>query len=448
MSPTFQALKNTNYRLWATGAIVSNTGTWMQRIAQDWLVLTQLTSNSGVAVGITTGLQFAPVLLLAPVAGLVADRFDRRKVLLGTQVSSGVLSLILGLLVVTDVARLWEVYLMAALLGVVAAIDAPARQAFVSELVPIEDLPNAVGLNSASFHGGRLIGPGIAGLLIHWFGTGPVFLINAATFGAVVFSLTRMRRSELRPQPRTGGKGSVRAGLAYVRHRPDLILILAIVGMVGTFGLNFQLTSALMARLVFHRGAGEYGVLGSIMAIGSLGGALLAARREHPRLRLVIGAALSFGVFSIVAALMPNYVSFAVALIPVGLSSLTLMTAANATVQLTTTPAMRGRVMALYMAIFMGGTPIGSPIIGWVGEALGARWTILLGGFVSILTSVAAVLWLKYSQGLRMSLAYDQGHPSWHPSLLVTTRATRPGVAAGAELAEETVEAEDAKSAA
>jgi MFS family permease len=401
VSPTFRALKNTNYRLWASGAIVSNTGTWMQRVAQDWLVLTQLTNNSGISVGITTGLQFAPVLLLAPVAGVVADRFERRKVLIGTQVSSAILALILGLLVVTNSAQLWQVYVLAALLGVVAAIDAPARQAFVSELVPIEDLPNAVGLNSASFNAGRLIGPGIAGILIHLFGTGPVFLINAATFGAVVLSLTRMRRAELRPQPRArGGKGSVRAGLAYVRHRPDLILILAVVGMVGTFGLNFQITSALMARLVFHKGAGEYGLLGSIMAIGSLGGALLAARREHPRLRLVIGATLAFGVFSIVAAVMPTYGTFAIALFPIGLSSLTLMTAANATVQLSTEPAMRGRVMALYMAIFMGGTPIGSPIIGWVGSTFGARYTILVGGIVSILTAVGALLWVRRSQGI------------------------------------------------
>ena len=431
MSPTFRALQNTNYRLWASGAIVSNTGTWMQRIAQDWLVLTQLTNNSGVAVGITTGLQFAPVLLLAPVAGVIADRFERRKVLIGTQVMSGVLSLILGLLVVTDVARLWEVYVLAGLLGVVAAIDAPARQAFVSELVPIEDLPNAVGLNSASFHSGRLIGPGIAGLLISWFGTGPVFLINAATFGAVVFSLTHMRISELRPQPRTGGaKGSVRAGLSYVRHRPDLILILAIVGMVGTFGLNFQLTSALMARLVFDKGAGEYGILGSIMAIGSLGGALLAARREHPRLRLLIGATLAFGVFSIAASLMPTYWSFAISLIPVGLSSLTLMTAANATVQLSTAPAMRGRVMALYMAIFMGGTPIGAPIIGWIGQTFGARYTILIGGVVSILTAGVAVLWLRHSLGVRMQYRWAGG-----PRMLVST-------------AEAATETSDAKSAA
>jgi MFS family permease len=409
VSPTFRALRNTNYRLWATGAIVSNTGTWMQRIAQDWLVLTQLTDNSGVAVGITTGLQFAPVLLLAPVAGMIADRFERRKVLITTQVSSGVLALILGLLVITDVAQLWHVYVLATLLGVVAAIDAPARQAFVSELVPIEDLPNAVGLNSASFHGGRLIGPGIAGLLISWIGTGPVFLINAASFGAVVFSLTHMRTAELRVQPRTGGKGSVRAGLSYVRHRPDLILILAIVGMVGTFGLNFQLTSALMARLVFDKGAGQYGILGSIMAIGSLGGAFLAARREHPRIRLVIGATLVFGIASISTALMPTYWSFAISLIPVGLSSLTLMTAANATIQLSTTPAMRGRVMALYMAVFMGGTPIGAPIIGWVGETFGPRYTILLGGVMSVITAAAAVLWLRYSQGARMQFSWRRG---------------------------------------
>jgi MFS family permease len=428
VSPTFRALQNINYRLWATGALVSNTGTWMQRIAQDWLVLTQLTNNSGVAVGITTGLQFAPVLLLAPVAGMIADRFERRKVLITTQVSSGVLALILGLLVITDVAQLWHVYVLAGLLGVVAAIDAPARQAFVSELVPIEDLPNAVGLNSASFHGGRLIGPGIAGLLISWIGTGPVFLINAASFGAVVFSLTRMRKAELRAQPRSGGKGSIRAGLSYVRHRPDLILILAIVGMVGTFGLNFQLTTALMARLVFDKGAGQYGILGSIMAIGSLGGAFLAARRERPRIRLVIGAAFAFGIASISAALMPTYWSFAISLIPVGLSSLTLMTAANATIQLSTTPVMRGRVMALYMAVFMGGTPIGAPIIGWVGEAFGPRYTILLGGVMSLVTAAAAVLWLRHSQGARMRVRWRGG-----PQLRVSTALSRAEQAADVE---------------
>jgi MFS family permease len=396
VSPTFHSLRVRNYRLWATGAIVSNTGTWMQRVAQDWLVLTQLTDNSGVAVGITTGLQFAPMLLLAPLAGAAADRFNRRRVLLATQTTSGLLALVLGALVMTGTAELWHVYVLAGLLGVAAAIDAPARQTFVAEMVANEDLPNAVGLNSASFHAGRLLGPGVAGLLIHWFGTGPVFLINGVTFGAVVLSLLRMRVADLRPQPRaSGGRGSVREGLSYVRNRPDIMLVLVIVGMVGTFGLNFQMTTALMARLAFDKGSGEYGLLGSVMAVGSLAGALLAARRERPRLRLVIGATLAFGVFATVSALMPTYWLFAASLIPVGLSSLTLMTAANATVQLSTDPTMRGRVMALYLAIFMGGTPIGAPIIGWIGEEFGARWTIALGGVVAMITAVLAVVWLQ-----------------------------------------------------
>lgn len=408
MSPTFSSLRIRNYRLWAAGAVVSNTGTWMQRVAQDWLVLTELTDNSGVAVGITTGLQFGPVLLLAPVAGTVADRFDRRRVLMVTQTASALLGLVLGVLVIADVAQLWHVYLLALGLGVVAAFDGPARQAFVSEMVPVEALPNAVGLNSASFHAGRLIGPGVAGLLIHWFGTGPVFLINAATFGAVLLSLTRMRAADLTPAPRAArGRGAVREGLRYVRGRPDLVLILVVVGMVGTFGLNFQLTTALMARLVFDKGSGEYGLLGSIMAIGSLAGALLAARREHPRLRLVLGATLAFGACSIAAALMPTYVSFAVALVPTGLAALTLMTAANAAVQVSTEPEMRGRVMALYMAIFMGGTPIGSPVIGWVGETFGARWTILLGGGVSLLTALLAIGWLVVVRGARVRYRRD-----------------------------------------
>ncbi|WP_088285610.1 MFS transporter [Kineosporia sp. A_224] len=426
MSPTFRSLSIPNYRIWAAGAIVSNTGTWMQRVAQDWLVLTVLTENSGVAVGITTGLQFAPALLLAPVAGAVADRLDRRRVLMATQTASGLLALVLGLLVVTGTAQLWMVYALAFGLGLVAAIDAPARQAFVSEMVPVEVLPNAVGLNSASFHAGRLIGPGVAGLLIHWLGTGPVFLINAATFGAVLLSLTRMRVADLRRPTRTvRGRGAVREGLRYVRGRRDILLILVVVGMVGTFGLNFQLTTALMARLVFDKGAGEYGLLGSIMAIGSLGGALLAARREHPRLRLVLGAAMAFGVFALVASVMPTYTLFAIALVPVGLASLTLMTAANSTVQMTTPPEMRGRVMALYMAVFMGGTPIGSPIIGWVGETFGARWTIALGGIVTLVTALLCVAWLMLARGVHVR--YDL-HASPH---LVVTEDPAPAAPAG-----------------
>ncbi|GAB3591476.1 MFS transporter [Angustibacter peucedani] len=409
MSPTFRSLRTFNYRVWAMGAIVSNVGTWMQRVAQDWLVLTVLTDHSSVAVGITTGLQFAPMLLLAPVAGLLADRVPKRRLLIGTQTAMGVVGLVLGLLVVTDAVQLWHAYVLAAALGVAAAVDAPARQAFVSEMVPREDLSNAVGLNSASFHAARIIGPGVAGLLIAWVGTGPVFLINAITFLAVIGSLTRMRVSELRPADRAPrGRGQLREGVRYVRSRPDIVLIMAIICLVGTFGLNFQMTTAIMATGAFGKGSGEYGLLGSIMAIGSLGGALLAARRERPRLRLVIGATFAFGLFASIASLMPTYTLFAIALIPVGLSSLTLMTSANATVQLSVAPQMRGRVMALYMAIFMGGTPVGAPIIGWVGSTFGPRWTILVGGLVSLATALVALVVVVRRSHLSVSYRWSQ----------------------------------------
>jgi MFS family permease len=273
-----------------------------------------------------------------------------------------------------------------------------------------------VGLNSASFHAARIVGPGLAGLLIAWVGTGPVFLLNAVTFAGTLFSLTHMRVAELAPAPRADrGKGQLREGLRYVRGRPDIVLIMVIVGLVGTFGLNFQMTTAIMATAQFGKGSGEYGLLGSIMAIGSLGGALLAARRERPRLRLVVGAAFTFGVFASIAALMPTYALFAVALIPVGLSSLTLMTSANATVQLSVAPEMRGRVMALYMAIFMGGTPVGAPIVGWVGGAFGPRWTILVGGLVSLVTALVALGYVVRTRRLRLRYRLRQT-----PHLLVT----------------------------
>ena len=403
MSPTFASLKVFNYRLWAGGAIVSNTGTWMQRVAQDWLVLTELTDHSAVAVGITTGLQFGPMLLLGPFAGVLADRLPKRFLLMVTQGLMGFWSLILGLLVVTGTAQLWHVFVLAGLLGATAAVDAPARQTFVAEMVPEDKLSNAVGLNSASFHAGRLLGPAVAGLLIALVGTGPVFMINAVTFMATLLSLTQMRVRELlatKKAPRE--KGQVREGLRYVRGRPDIMLVMAIVGMVGTFGLNFQMTTALMATSVYDKGAGEYGLLGSIMAIGSLAGALLAARRARPRLRLLVGATAAFGVLATASALMPTYELFALSLIPVGLSSLTLMTAANTRVQLSTEPEMRGRVMALYMAIFMGGTPIGAPLIGVIGETFGARYTILLGGVVSMLVAVVAAVYVVRSRDLHV----------------------------------------------
>ncbi|HJR37283.1 MAG TPA: MFS transporter [Nocardioidaceae bacterium] len=405
MSPTFRALSNRNYRLYAAGGVVSNTGTWMQRVAQDWLVL-QLTGNNGTALGITTGLQFLPILLLSPYAGLIADRFPKRRLLQVTQLMIAVPAAMLGVLALTGVAQTWHVYLLAFIFGIGTAFDGPARQAFVSEMVGPDDLTNAVGLNSASFNAARLVGPGLAGVLIAALGggvqaTGWVIVLNALSYGAVIFSLQRMRTSELdTPEPVGRDKGMIREGFAYVRSRPDVMLILTIVFFAGTFGLNFQMTSALMATEVYHEGATEYGLLGTTMAIGSLAGALLAARRGRPRHRLVILSAIAFGVSEIVAGLLPSYLTFAIWTPVLGLTALTMITAANATVQLSVSPALRGRVMALYMMIFMGGTPLGAPIVGWVGETFGARWTLIGGGGLTVLGTLLAVVMFSRAKGL------------------------------------------------
>jgi MFS family permease len=405
LSPTFRSLSNRNYRLYASGAVVSNVGTWMQRIAQDWLVL-QLTHGNGTALGLTTGLQFLPILLLSPYAGLIADRFPKRRLLQVTQLMLAVPALVLGLLALTGVAQTWEVYVLAFVFGIGSAFDAPARQSFVSEIVGPEDLTNAVGLNSASFNLARMIGPALAGVLIAAFGsgvpaTGGVILVNAVSYGAVILSLQRMRERDLTPavrEPRH--KGMIADGVRYTLARPDLMLILTIVFFAGTFGLNFQITSALMATEVFHKGAGEYGVLGTTLAIGSLSGALLAARRVRIRHRLVILAALAFGVAEIVSGLLPTYLTFAIWTPVLGLCSLTLITSANATFQMGVAPEMRGRVMALYMMVFMGGTPIGAPIIGWIGQTFGPRWTLLGGGAMTIAGTLLAVLVFSRVTGL------------------------------------------------
>ncbi|HYQ76625.1 MFS transporter [Cellulomonas sp.] len=396
MNSTFASLRYFNYRLWFAGALVANVGTWMQRVAQDWLVLTDLSDDSGLAVGITTALQFAPTLLLSAWAGVLADRVNRRKLLMITQGAQGVLAFGLGALVLSGHARLWHVYLFALALGAVAALDQPVRQTFVAELVPANRLSNAVGLNSTSFNAARLIGPGVAGLAIAAVGTGWVFVINGVSFAATILALTLMRTGELHTMPvAPRAKGQIREGVRYVRGRSDILVIMAVIGVVSTFGLNFQMTSALMARAEFGKGAGEYGILGSVLAIGSLAGALLAARRERPRVRLVIGAAFAFGVATGVQALMPTYVSYAVACIPVGLASLTMMTAANTTIQMSTDPVVRGRVMSLYMIVMLGATPIGSPIVGWIGEQFGPRWSIGIGSITALMVSVAAGLWAR-----------------------------------------------------
>ncbi|MFI5730676.1 MFS transporter [Kribbella sp. NPDC051587] len=399
MSPTFHAFRVRNFRLYASGAIVSNVGTWMQRVAQDWLVL-ELT-HSGTALGIVTGLQFAPALLLGPYAGLVADRFPKRKLLQITQVWMAVAALTLGILTVTGLVQPWHVFVIAFLFGIGTAFDAPARQSFVVEMVGRDDLSNAVGLNSASFNAARLIGPGLAGLLIHWIGTGPVIIVNGLSYAAVILSLRLMRGSELHtPKVAARDKGMIRDGMRYLWRRPDLMMVLVTVAFAGMFGLNFQLTSALMATEAFHKGAGEYGILGSVLAIGSLSGALLAARRVRIRARMVIGAAVAFGLLEIVSAVMPSYLTFALVLPFVGLASLTMLTTANATMQLSIEPTMRGRVMALYMTVLMGGSTIGSPLIGFVGQELGARSSLIVGGGLTVLGAVGSVLYFSRRRGL------------------------------------------------
>ncbi len=382
------------------GAFISNIGSWMQRVAQDWLVLTVLTNHSATAVGITTGLQFAPTLICGPLAGSLADRLPKRKLLVATQVAMGLTALLLGALVLTGSVQLWHAYALALLLGVASAIEGPVRQVFVNELVSPEDLPNAVGLNSASFNGARIFGPGLAGLLIHAVGTGSVFMFNAATFGAVLLALALIRGAELNPEiPTKVVPGQFREAIAHIRERPDLVITLIIVGMVGTFGLNFSLTTAVMATSTFDRGPGSYGLLGSVMAIGALTGSLLAARRGEPRLRFVVGAAGAFGGLASIAALMPTYWLFAAALIPVGVATQTLLNTANSRMQLGVAPALRGRVSAVYLAILMGGTPFGSPLIGWIGETFGPRWTILVGGLISLGSALLAAGFLLRRQG-------------------------------------------------
>lgn len=396
MSPTFRSLHVRNYRIYAAGAIVSNVGTWMQRVAQDWLVL-QLTDNSGTALGITTGLQFLPMLVLSPLAGVVADRFPKQRVLAATQLMMAIPAALLGLLAVTGAVSVWQVYVLALVFGAGTAFDAPARQSFVVEMVGTDDLANAVGLNSASFNTARIIGPALAGGLIAALGsgvqaTGWAISLNAVSYLAVVGSLRLLDPSRLHPAtPTPRGRGAVRQGLRYVRSRPDLMLLLATVFFVGTFGLNFSMTTALIATAVFHKGVGEYGLLGSLMAVGSLIGALQAARHPRPRLRFVVGAGLAFAVAEIALGLMPTYLTFALFLPVVGLFALTMITTANATIQLTVVPEMRGRVASLYLMIFLGGTPAGAPLIGWIGEQFGARWTLLGGGLITLVGTVASV---------------------------------------------------------
>ncbi|MFD0691873.1 MFS transporter [Actinomadura fibrosa] len=402
----FRSLRTRNYRFFAAGQVVSNTGTWMQRVAQDWLVL-DLAHGSGTALGVTTGLQFLPLLLFGLWGGVIADRYPKRRVLMLTQVSMGALALVLGVLAITGQAQVWHVYVLAFGLGLATVVDNPTRQSFVVEMVGRRDLPNAIALNSATFNGARLLGPAVAGVLIAVLGTGPVFLLNAASFGAVLFGLYAMREDELHPAAQVKrAKGQLREGLRYVRGRRDLMLVLVLVGFVAMFGMNFQMTTALVARQVFHTGASSFGLASSMLALGALTGALLAARRaSRPRLRLLLTAALLFGTLEVAAGLMPTYWSFLVLLVPTGVALMTFTTAANATMQLSVAPEMRGRVMGLYMFVFLGTNPIGAPTVGWMAEQFGPRLSIVLGGLVAVLTTLAVAALAAPRESIRPALA-------------------------------------------
>ncbi len=402
----FRALAVRNYRLWAMGAIVSNIGSWMQMTAQDWLVLTRLTAHNATAVGVVMALQFGPQMLLLPVTGWAADRFDRRRLLLATQGVMGVLALGLGLLTVSGAVRLWQVYVFAGLLGSVSAFDAPTRQTFVSDLVGEDHLSNAVALNSTSFNAARMIGPAVAGLLIGPLGCGGVFLINAVSYAAVLGSLWRLRVSEFHLKPRSArGAGGLVEGFRYVWGRPDLLAILAMLFLIGTFGLNFPIFISTMSVRAFKVGASGYGLLTSVMAMGSVAGALMAARRSRPTFPLMIAAAAAFGLALGVASIAPGYGLFALALMGVGVSVQTFTTSTTALVQLSTDPALRGRVMALLLAIALGGTPLGAPIVGWVADRFGPAWALGVGATAGFAAALVGVGYLTAYRGLRIGLA-------------------------------------------
>lgn len=391
----FASLRVRNYRLFAGGQIVSLAGTWMQRIAQDWLVL-DLSGGSATALGIAAALQFSPTLVLSLWGGVLADRVDKRRMLVVLQVGMGMCALVLGVADVAGLAELWHVYLLCLVLGCFSALDVPVRQAFVAEMVGREQVANAVALNSLTFNLARVVGPSTAGLLIAAVGTGWVFLINAGSFAGVVAGLILMDAARLhRAEPVPRAPGQLRAGLAYVRDRPDLVAILALVFLVSTFGINFYLTLALLARNVFERGAEVYGLLTTLLAVGSVIGATLAARRTgRPRLRLVVGSALVFGLLCTASGLMPDVLLTGVILVPLGVAVLTFTTAANAAVQLSVDASMRGRVMGLYILLFLGGTPVGAPLLGLLAERFGGRSPLVFGGAVTVVSVlvVGAVL--------------------------------------------------------
>ena len=416
MKAMFRSLGLFNYRVWFIGALISNIGGWMQSTAQDWVVLTELTNNDATAMGVTMALQFGPPLVLVSITGWVADHFDRRKLLMCTQTALGMLAITVGVLLLTHVMTLPLMWMFAALFGVANAFDSPARQAFVSDVVSRENAANAVALNSASFNTARLIGPAVGGIMIVLVGTGWMFIVNAATFIAMLAALSMMRRDELEPRVKATDATRLADGFRYVARRRDLLVLFVMVFLIGAFGMNFPIFASTMA-LEFGMKADGYGALSSLLAIGSLAGALMAARRDRARIRVVIFSAGGFGVASLISSAMPVYWMYGVTVVFVGLSTVSMLTTANGYVQTTTDAQLRGRVLALYMAVIMGSTPIGAPIVGWVATAFGPRTAIQVGAVAGIIACAIGATWLVTSGRLhrspenRFSLTLDETRP-------------------------------------
>jgi len=380
----WRSFRHRNYRILFPANAASNIGTWAQRVAQDWLIL-QLTGNSGVYLGLVTAVQFAPVLLFSLQGGALADRVNKRKLLIFTNFIGALSSLGLGLLVIAGQAEIWHVFFFALTLGISSAIDAPIRQSFTSEIVGHSDIANAVSLNSANFNAGRLIGPALSGFLIARFDTGPSFLINSFTYLFVILALLRMRESDFFIQEKKTTQGTVREGLNYALARPDLYVVMLVVFFVATFGLNMQIFNALMATKEFGKGPASYGLLGTYVAIGSLTGALISARLERFRRTLfVIKGGAVFSLAITLLSLAPTYTWYSLWLPICGLSALITLITANSLIQVNSDPSIRGRVSGIYLLIFMGGTPFGSPLIGWLVDVIGVRQTIALCGLISL----------------------------------------------------------------
>lgn len=391
---TFTAFRHRNFKILFAVSFATNIGTWSQRVAQDWLVL-QL-SGSGRELGLVTGLQFFPTLILSLVGGLLADRFSKRKLLMITNLGSGICAGILGALVLSDTVRIWHVYILAFGLGIFSAIDAPIRQSFTSEVVGKTDLSNAVSLNSANFNAGRLVGPALAGLSIAAFGTGPSFIVNAASYLIVIGGLLALRESDLHLNKREEVKATLREAFTYVREHNQILTLMIVVFFGATFGLNFQIFNALMATGEFHKGPAQFGALGSTLAIGSLTGALLTARLPNGRTpRKIMGFAILFGTALISISFAPTYLTYSIVLPIAGALAITTMVSANSYVQTNTEPRMRGRVMGIYLTVFMGGTPVGAPIVGYLSTAFGIRDTMRLCGLITVFATLCAFAFLR-----------------------------------------------------